>query len=284
MLNTLGTTSATPVVTDSSGVTRPATTTSLSATATNMDSWNASFLQDPEQLRRLSLLYQYGADQIGAGQLLCVYPVPEKPQTSSQGTSAVGKTRYVRVPGVSGSGVSNLCARGGTTLTLVGDDPDPAFLYFPDCIICAVQNPPLEADLKTTLKNTKTIFKNSYLLDQELYSPNNTYVPVILNPALLPDSLSLGGFPPNTRQPDQHIDWLSVVKDGVDPVPADAKRIGGSGRYTVYIHPGTSEIRVPPERHFSEFVLAILEAVQQPAELQKVGAAPSPITQPAGGR
>ena len=78
------------------------------------------------------------------------------------------------------------------------------------------------------------------------------------------------------------IDWLSVVKNGVDPIPDDAKRIGSSDGYTVYVHPVSVQDRHKNgDSHFSEFVLAIMAAVRQPQELQTVGATPPPVARTA---
>jgi PBP1b-binding outer membrane lipoprotein LpoB len=390
---TIGTTSTSATVTNSTLTTRPATTTSLSATATDTDYWNTSFLQDPEQLRRLSLLYQYGAGQINAARLLCFYPIPEKSQnqknltldprklsdpilgsdyggivwatgstgpytyllsagslppglqldkntgaitgqatgggaftiTASDTLGATGSRtytvnlrdrngkpeptstpkapaepepanqqanstkRYVRVGGQNETAFIVSCRPSNMTLV---ENPDPAFLHFPECILCEIDDPALNLKLKITLKallgkggKPAAIFKSSYALDQEAYNDQFTYVPVILNPRLLPNSVITSGasvYLPQTPIPDLTIDWLSVVKDGVEPIRNDAKRIGGSDGYTVYVHPVTSDETISGEKHFSEFVLAILEAVRQPAELQTVGATPPALTQSVG--
>jgi hypothetical protein len=379
---TIGTTSTSATVTNSTITTRPATTTSLSATATNTDYWNTSFLQDPEQLRRLSLLYQYGAGQITAAHLLCTYPIPEKSQnqknltldpltlsepisdvdysgnvwatggtvpytyllsagslppglqldkntgaitgkatgggaftiTVSDALGATGSRTYtvnLRVPKTpdpgapkapakqQGNGTKRyvrVAAQDGRTQTVLPgcahsmtlvESPDPAFLHFPACIICEIDDPILQSYLKSTLesldKKGLPIYKSSYSLDREKYNEQFTYVPVILNPRLLPNSVILTGqLLPQNPIPNLTIDWLYVVKDGVESIRNDAKRIGSSDGYTVYVHPVTSDDTISGERHFSEFVLAVLEAVRQPAELQTVGAAQPALTQSVG--
>jgi hypothetical protein len=52
---------------------------SISSTIEDTENWNVVPVQDPEQLRRLRSLYQYGTRQIRAIDLLCDYPIPEIP-------------------------------------------------------------------------------------------------------------------------------------------------------------------------------------------------------------
>jgi hypothetical protein len=294
---TIGSSNTSAAITDSTAVTRPAVAPSLSGTATNNDNWNTTFLQDPQQLRRLRLLYQYGAEQIGSEDLLCRYPVPEKPQaqqgsqsqskSKSQQQSGGKKRRYVRVAGV----------RGGTIIScrppnvaLVGDDPDPAFLNFPDCIICAFPNRHFDDLFKQNVKNKSVrIYKGAFVPEFEDYNDNFEYIEVVLNNRLAPNSLITSGA--STGEWNQKIDWLSILQNGV-AAPTDAKRIGTSDGYTVYVHPlsipnvatfsrfnVTTPVAFTGEEHFSEYVLAIMEALLQPAELQKTGATPPPIVQ-----
>ena len=49
----------------------------------DLENWNVAPVQDPEQLRRLQLLYRYGAGRITALDLLCLYPVPELPEKAA---------------------------------------------------------------------------------------------------------------------------------------------------------------------------------------------------------
>jgi hypothetical protein len=300
-VNTIGTSSTSTTITGSNAVTRPATTTSLSGNVSSTDSWITSFLQDPQQLRRLSYLYQYGASQLSSADLLCRYPIPEQSKNQQQQNSigqqpASGpKLRYVRVVAQPGPNPYALgiisCHPGSNVAVLVGNNPDPAFLHFPDCIICAIPDKRFDAIVKQTIKNSRmTISSDPYISATEDYNDTFEYVPVILNPGLAPNSQLLLGAPPITSQASkfaQKVDWLSIVKNGVDPIPNEAKRIGGSDGYTVYIHPlSVQSISPRPQaspktgdEHFSEFVLAIMEALRQPAELQTVGATPPPITQ-----
>jgi hypothetical protein len=274
---TIGSSTTSPTITDSNAVTRPAVSAGLSATASNNDTWNTTFLQDPEQLRRLRYLYQYGAGQITASTLLCEYPVPQLTQNQQQQANGT-KRRYVRVYAVSGSRLISC----GSVAALAGADPNPAFLNFPDCIICAVPDKGLNIIIKKILsKRVMTIQRGGFIPDTEDYNDKFEYVAVILNPNLMPNSLLSGGFlPPRTLQTDQRIDWLSVVQNGVDPAPNEAKRVGSSDGYAVYVYPLSGDTHViTGQAHFSEFVLAIMEALQEPAEFAKVGAPVPPITQ-----
>jgi hypothetical protein len=279
-------------------MTRPAMTLGVSGNVQNQDSWNATFIQDPEQLQRLRLLYQYGAHQISAFDLLCSYPVPQR--ANQQQANGV-KRRYVRVV-VSGSRASSCHPEYGlNNAFLVGEDPDPAFLAYPNCIICAHASTEFD-DLFKKIASAKgfKIWKGEYSGESEDFDDKNQYVGVVLNGDLWPNSVlrviqvvektSWATIP---RDESQMIDWMSVVKDGVDPIPDNAKRVGGSNGYTVYIHPlsiqplPTGAVprgvpitkALPADLHFSAFVLAIMESLQQPVELAKMGATPPPIVQ-----
>ena len=84
---------------------RNVTSTGVSGVVEDMENWNVNPVQDPEQLRRLQLLYEYGAGRIRAQDLLCYYPVPELSEDTAgagkQGASkakapATRKTIYIR--------------------------------------------------------------------------------------------------------------------------------------------------------------------------------------------
>jgi hypothetical protein len=276
---TLGASNTSATVTNSNAVTRPAFAPNLSLTATNNDVWDTTFLQDPEQLRRLQNLYQYGAQQIPAESLLCNYPIPERLQnqqqqgSSSQKQNQQAKRRYVRIVNVGSSYTS--CIPGGpasssNSIFLVGDDPDPAFLSYPNCIICAVPSKELSDFIKKSIKSLGLkIYKSTYTAEEEAFSDKFEYVPVILNPELKPNSELVADVQNGNRSwanpglvEYRMIDWMSVVKNEVDPIPSDAKRIGSSAGYTVYIHPSAVNGECTSgDCHFSKFVLAVLAAV-----------------------
>jgi hypothetical protein len=63
-------------------------TAGVSGTVEATENWNVVPVQDPDQLRRLRLVYQYGAGQISANDLLCWYPIPQIPaKAQSDGKS-----------------------------------------------------------------------------------------------------------------------------------------------------------------------------------------------------
>ncbi|MGO8952425.1 MAG: hypothetical protein ACLP1W_14690 [Rhodomicrobium sp.] len=249
----------------------------LSGLVEDTENWNLSPLQDPEQLRRLRLLYQYGAKKITQWELLCEYPIPQIPEkTESAAAGTASKTnakapapkkpiiyirgdRPERCNNISTSIEANAEGRS-VDWVKVGTDPDPAFLNSPGCILCAWPND----IVKRRLKRGAHIYDNTISPKYKAYNPSKyEYIPVVLNDNLLPVHYNTG---------EVYIDWLFVVKDGVDPIPAgNPRRIGSSNGYTVYS---------TDDRKFSEFVLAISEATLQSPELQKrAPAAPPPIVQ-----
>jgi hypothetical protein len=251
----------------------------VGGSVTDTDTWDTIFLQDPQQYRRLRLLYQYGAHQISWGDLACQYPIPELP--AQQSTTPT--RRYVRVLG---QGAKEFIGCRPPNVVLVGDNPDPAFLSFPNCIICAFPNASFDDAFKKYLKNHPNvkISKDAYseqfgFSSIEDNSDQYEYVPVVLNDRLAPNSALLSPTA-SIEQWHQKIDWLSVIQDGVDAIPDNARRVGGWGGYTVYVYPLSvqSDNAFTGNEHFSEFVLAVMEAVLQPAELSKVGGAPPPVT------
>jgi hypothetical protein len=240
------------------------------------DNWTLNLVQDPEQLRRLRLLYQYGAGQISAEELTCKYPIPEISQNQQQNNPP---RRYIRVVG----GAINACRSPDVVLV---DNPDPAFLSFPDCVICAFPSKGF-TDLFAQKIDGHSIYPNVYSPETEAYNKKFEYVSVTLNNRLMPNS----ALPRAPSDKWGKIDWLSVVRDGVDPVPDNATRIGSSSGYAIYVHPlsvqpvygypsyGT-EGPFTGDEHFSEFVLSIIEATLQPRQLGKVGPSPPPFAIP----
>jgi hypothetical protein len=274
------TTSAT--VTNSNAVTRPAATSGLSAIAQNTDTWDTTFLQDPEQLRRLQYLYQYGAHQIPLSNLLCTFPIPET--TGQKPQSQQIKRRYVRVLNV-GPTFASPCpsAAASNAVFLIGDDPDIAFLRYPNCILCAVPLAGWSDWFKQTVRTQRLkIYPNVYVGEPEQLSDKSEYVPTLINSDLLPNAVLMA---PTTGKrswvssaQEQMIDWMSIVRDGGENIPNDAKRIGGLDGYSVYVYPVSPQGNEQSgDRHFSNFVLAILEALQEPRELQTVSPQPPPV-------
>jgi hypothetical protein len=105
--------------------------------------------EDPEQLRRLRLLYQYGAGLITAQDVVCLYPVPLLPEKAADNKLDPGKTDpgktaeaqktdaekprlYIR--GEFRKSCYNI-AHGGERVErmFLGQNPDIAFLKPPGC-------------------------------------------------------------------------------------------------------------------------------------------------------
>jgi hypothetical protein len=136
----------------------------VGGSVTDTDTWDTIFLQDPQQYRRLRLLYQYGAHQISWGDLACQYPIPELP--AQQSTTPT--RRYVRVLG---QGAKEFIGCRPPNVVLVGDNPDPAFLSFPNCIICAFPNASFDDAFKKYLKNHPNV------KSPRTHTPNNSAFP-----------------------------------------------------------------------------------------------------------
>jgi hypothetical protein len=251
----------------------PSVGASFGGSASTTDGWSINLIQDPEQLRRLRLLYQYGAHQISATDLLCQYPIPELLQDQSP-----RQRRYVRFTG----DIINGCRPPDVVLV---DNPDPAFLGFPGCIICAFPDKNF-SDLFAQKVRGHKIYKSDFSPETEDYDKDFEYVQVALNNRLFPNS----ALPRARAATLGMIDWLSVVREGVDPIPNNSRRIGSSNGYAVYVHP----VLVQPaygypgygregpftgDEHFAEFVLSIIEATLQPRQLDKIGPIAPPLTQ-----
>jgi hypothetical protein len=262
------------ITTTSRGSTLSNTGVTVGGAVGTQDSYSINFVQEPEQLRRLRLLYQYGAHQISAKDVICQYPIPEISQSQQPSKP---QRRYVRVVGDK----VNACRSPDVVLV---DNPDPAFLSFPGCVLCAFPSKGF-SDLFSRGINGHKIYKTDFSPETEDYNKDFEYVAVILNNRLLPNS----ALPRGRSEQVGMIDWLSVVRDG-EPIPDDARRIGSSSGYTIYVHP----LSVQPvygypsygyegpftgDEHFSEFVLSITEATLQPKQLDKVGPTAPPLTQ-----
>jgi hypothetical protein len=271
---------------------------SVGSTVEDTENWNVVPVQDPEQLRRLRSLYQYGTGEIRAIDLLCLYPIPEipdKPETAKSDLQTLAdalkaaapakadppadatkagqqaktetkkksgeavKKKKVYVRGANSDSCYNQAADPKTSAsikhTLIGPNPDPAFLHPPGCVLCAYPNKAFHARFRKGEK----IFEGRATEDTVTVDPKKfEYVPVVVNFKLMPFS---SDYDP--------IDWLFVIKDGEDP-PSESHRVGSSSGYTVY---------TKDDERFSEFVLAVQEATLQSPELQKSVAAPPPIVQ-----
>jgi hypothetical protein len=279
--------------------TRASSTGTLSGQLSGQSSWSVTNLQESETLRRLRLLYQYGAGQITAVDLLCEYPVPEKPQGTksadipasdgkpqppkNQPTGNTNdsnkKTEYIR-------GIAPKTCENDSSLyesnksfkaewTLLGKDPDPAFITYPGCVLCAFSHKLFKRQLGPNSK----IFLNTHSDTTEPYNSKNDYAYVVVNYELLPNTSYMV---PNEAYGKGYIDWLSVIKDGAEPIPEDSRYIGSSNGYSVYVLHATVPLgeNVPTgDAHFSEFILAITEAELQSPQIQKAEPKSPPLVQ-----
>lgn len=193
-----------------------APTTTLGATAEDTSTWNVSPIQDPEQLKRLQLLYQYGAGKIDASDLLCLYPVPELPEAGDKQGAAKQpadakesaskakprpppKTYYIRgqYPDI----CANISGDRGPFFAqrmLVGMNPDIAFMTPPVCILCAYHTNRWENDFKEYCGRTHCHIYADRTTDLQIqYKPDAHYIPVVLSDQLSPigpDSCGGGGL------------------------------------------------------------------------------------------
>jgi hypothetical protein len=278
-------------------------TAGVSGVMEDTENWNIYPVIDPEQLRRLQVLYQYGAGYITAQDVLCLYPVPQlpektqenksdlqtladailrvkekpdqdrnKPDTSAPKTDAEKPKLYIR------GEFPNACynfakrRRKPAERMFVGTHPDPAFLKPPGCILCAFPN----ESFKYSVQQGQIIYPDRYSDLTETVDTNKyLYVPVVLNDDLIPDNPD-PEWKGLCRREDYYrcrggkIDWLFVVKDGQESSSKNARRVGSSHGYTVY---------TTDDRKFSEFVLAVTEATLQPHEIEKQTATPPPVVQ-----
>lgn len=147
--NTLATTMAAATsmtVTNQNTSTRTNMGFTLAATDQWTQTWGLSPLTDPDQLRRLRVLYQFGAGYLTRQELLCNYPIIGKKDGGGQ-ASATGPASGIIYPTINGKDVTVTfgapkekaqvryvvyCKSG--TLEIKAD---PAFLNPPSCVICA---------------------------------------------------------------------------------------------------------------------------------------------------
>jgi hypothetical protein len=157
----------------------------------------------------------------------------------------------------------------------IGKNPDFAYLNSPACVLCAYPNRRFRDAIAATRPR---IYDNSVSDEHELYDPkNHDYIEVVLNWDLKPNT---SGH--NEERGADKVDWLYVLKDGMEP-PDNSRRIGGASGYTIYTYPRVPESGKAEDSgdyHFFEFVLAILETTAQSAEIQKTTAPAPQITQP----
>jgi hypothetical protein len=164
-------------------------------------------------------------------------------------------------------------------------NPDIAFLNSPGCVLCAYSNEDFRGQLRGS--RPSKIYTNAVSDETEPYDPSkNRYVEVVLNWDLKPNTDKYGqncrGAAHKDRDGDK-IDWLKVVKDGAS-IADNSTLVGSSDGYTVYVTPAEVPDEVCHEDkgtyHFYEFVLAIIEATQEPPEIEKTLPAAPPRSTP----
>jgi hypothetical protein len=139
--------------------------------------WTMTPLEDPDQLRRLRALYQFGAGVItDRNAFACEYPLVQS-QGSGGATSGQQVNVYVNGANATVNDASNKSAKTVTydydpeikcvSRLLIGT-PDPAFLKPPGCIICdlTVERMPRSQSGQTNLKFTGTTHKGNFTIDQ----------------------------------------------------------------------------------------------------------------------
>jgi hypothetical protein len=269
--------------------TAPNATAGVSGSIGTMQDWVVSPVQDPEQLRRLRLLYQYATGQIRPVDLLCLYPIPQVPDKSATDKSSTDKPDDKKPTKLYIRGLK--CEHepyNALSWVTIGLKPDFAFLNSPGCVLCAYPNIQFQEKIWSEISRHTPIYENvvsNHNVRPEFKNlQKEDIVEVVVNDYLLPNDGS--NYENKYSKP---IDWLSVVKNGEEPIPNNSRRIGSSNGYTVYVHPrgvkegeenNVSEDVTSGDMHFSEFVLAIIEATLQSPEIQKSPAPAPQVTTP----
>jgi hypothetical protein len=146
------------------------------------------------------------------------------------------------------------------------------------CVLCAYPNN--EFNNRFRKSGVRQIYNNRRTDQFALYSLKNEYIPVVLHDNLVPlGPLHIcGGNNTDWAARLGKIDWLFVLKDGVDALPGYAKNarfVGSSAGYSVF---------TSCEVNFAEFVRAITEATLQSPQIPKVGSSSPPLVQTTTGR
>ncbi len=286
----------TTTATNSSTAQWPNVGATISTTFEASQTWNVVPVQYPDQLRRLKLLYQYANGYKRVRDLRCEYQVPErlpdqnaKPEAGKENKKdgkpkpEKGKKReleevYVR----NDCQIKALPGFPRVRWTKIGVNPDKAFLTQPGCVLCIVPGGVLND--KKDEKNGE-YYISSYVKESRKFAsePNARHIWVDVNESLNPledgaPCSKFGEFQKRKKSPEELaigglgcVDWLVVASDLEGAPAGDFKRVGGHGATSVYVMRGEK-----PERRWSEFVLAIIEATLLNNQPSKVGP-PAPI-------
>jgi hypothetical protein len=286
----------------------PNASASVSSTVEDTENWNVVPVQDPDQLRRLRLLYQYGARQIEAVDLLCLYPIPEIPEKSGTDSKsdlqiladalrAASTPPKADAPPAAGA-APPAAQEQGTADHQTADHNAPAAagttpkktVYLRGRGVDTCYNVILKRAPKYTLLGPKPDpafvqppgcvicaypdkkFNAYFRKGDKIYDSRTSDGTIDVDPAkneYVPAIINRYLIPDGYQY--GWIDWLAVVKDDEQsPLPGESHRVGSSNGNTIYTN--------NPQK-FSEFVLAIQEATLQSPELQKTVAAPPPVVQ-----
>ena len=160
-------------------VTHPNLTFNVSSNDQWSQNWSLTPVSDPDQLRRLREIYQFGAGSFGIGEiaeerLACRYPLVQKAGGGGGGTPANTVTVTIKgekpvtveTGGTSGGGGDQGYTRADCySDKLAVGSPDPAFLDRPSCIMCAGEKNKKQLRLNSKLKNDWLKFSDAPILD-----------------------------------------------------------------------------------------------------------------------
>lgn len=140
--NTIAQTGLSKTFTNAIANTRGNAGASLNATDQWTQTWGIAPLTDPDQLRRLRILYQFGTDQSDQQDLLCNYPIIQSKPTAAQ--PVISTVTYPTSDGKSVTVTIGAPPKAKKPTHYLLDcktgileiHPDPAFLNPPSCIIC----------------------------------------------------------------------------------------------------------------------------------------------------
>ena len=306
-------------VTNSTTKTSPNQSATISLTAENTSTWNASPIQYSEALKRLQLLYQYGTQFITANEFTCAYPIPRKPEktdqksdlqviadllknqssdksklkldksNSKEADKSTPKELNVYVLGVACNGSIRLytVAHPANNYTAAAENnPDLAFLIYPTCVLCIISSDRYSKSVEHYLKTEKKIYLNNYS-DHELTfkkedeKKTKYYVSVNINVCLAPDEPDSKGHESNYEAKN---DWLFVLEDGVVPevqlgAPKETNCPGDRRPPRRVGGANGYSVYTTNDKKFAEFVLAVREATLQNPQIQKAGAPSTPLVQ-----
>ena len=287
-------------------------TAGVSGVMEDVENWNIAPVQDPEQLRRLQLLYQYGAGRIEAGDLLCLYPVPE---LAEKATAPANKSDLQTL-----ADAIKRAEESRDPTTQEGDSQQTK------------KQDPKKRDPDNPNTTPPSGKKMLYIRGEFPYACNNIAVAPVKAPKwmfvgpnpdiafLKPPGCILCAFPNKRFQtgiklgdqiyPDRYSDLgiqpAEPNKYDYVPVVLNDYLIPGNSNYDYYNRLGRIDwLFVLPEgtdpplvkdarrvgssqgyavytsdpRKFSEFVLAVIEATLQPHEMEKQGPTAPPVVQ-----